>query len=96
MAAEPVELSQETSDALKTETQRAVAEIWVDVLKKASFELDDDFFEIGGNSMTATLVTYGLRDKFGIEFPLMLIFENATVEDLAEAIDQARAEGSGQ
>jgi acyl carrier protein len=96
MAAEPVELSPETSEALQTETQRIVAAIWADVLKKGSFELDDDFFEIGGNSMTATLVTYSLRDKFGIEFPLMLIFENATVADLAEAVDQARAEGAGQ
>jgi acyl carrier protein len=96
MAAESVELSPETSEALKTETQRIVAAIWADVLKKGSFESDDDFFEIGGNSMTATLVTYSLRDKFGIEFPLMLIFENATVVDLAEAVDQARAEGAGQ
>jgi acyl carrier protein len=96
MAAESVELSPETSEALQTETQRIVAAIWADVLKKGSFELDDDFFEIGGNSMTATLVTYSLRDKFGIEVPLMLIFENATVADLAEAIDQAREEGAVQ
>lgn len=96
MAAEQVELSQETTEAIQTETQRVVADIWADVLKKGSFDLDDDFFEIGGNSMTATLVTYSLRDKFGIEFPLMLIFENATVIDLAEAVDQARAEGAGQ
>ncbi len=96
MAAESVELSPETSEALQTETQRVVAAIWADVLKKGSFELDDDFFEIGGNSMTATLVTYGLRDKFGVEFPLMLIFENATVVELAEAIDESRADGAGQ
>jgi acyl carrier protein len=87
MAAESVELSSETTEALQTDTQRTVATIWADVLKTGSFTLDDDFFAIGGNSMTATLVTYSLRDKFGIEFPLMLIFENATVAELAAAVD---------
>jgi acyl carrier protein len=38
--------------------------------------------------MTATLATYRLRDEFGLELPLMLIFEHSTVAELARAIDE--------
>lgn len=80
------------SEKLQTDTQRAVAVAWADVLNKDSFDIDDDFFEIGGNSMTATLVTYSLREEFEREFPLMLIFENATITELADAIDKLVAD----
>lgn len=92
MDTDPVRLSSSTLENLHTETQRVVAAAWADVLKMDAFEIDDDFFEIGGNSMTATLVTYSLREKFDCEFPLMLIFENATIVELADAIDKLLAE----
>jgi acyl carrier protein len=80
-----------TVSGLQTDTEQAVAEIWADVLKKDSFDAGDDFFEIGGNSMLATLVTYRLREDFEVETPLMLIFENPTVAELAKAVDELRA-----
>ncbi|MEV5508543.1 phosphopantetheine-binding protein [Streptomyces orinoci] len=71
-----------------TETEKAVAEAWSVVLKKDGFGMDEDFFAIGGNSMLATVVTYRLRERFGVELPLLLIFEHPTVTELATAIDQ--------
>ncbi|MFI9723637.1 phosphopantetheine-binding protein [Streptomyces sp. NPDC052396] len=74
-----------------TDTEKAVADAWAVVLKKDGFGPDEDFFAIGGNSMLATVVTYRLRERFGAELPLMLIFEHPTVTELAVAIDQFAA-----
>jgi phosphopantetheine binding protein len=38
--------------------------------------------------MLAAIVMYKLRDAFNAEFPLMMIFENPTVRELAEAVEQ--------
>jgi acyl carrier protein len=88
-------MSTESSSAvtgLQSETERVIAAIWADILKKDSFDAGDDFFVIGGNSMLATLVTYRLREDLEIEAPLMLIFEYPTVTELAKAVEDLRAE----
>lgn len=77
-----------------TETERVVASIWSGVLKSDDINADTDFFAAGGNSMTATLAVYRLRDWFGLDLPLMLIFESSTVAELARAIDELIEEGS--
>jgi hypothetical protein len=77
---------------LTTATQKIVAETWSGVLEKEVRDAEDDFFEVGGNSMLATLATYQLRERFTLELPLMLIFENPTVGELAQAIDERVAE----
>jgi acyl carrier protein len=73
-------------------TESTVLDIWSGVLKKDSIDPEDDFFAIGGNSMSATLATYKLREVFEVELPLMLIFENPTAAELAKAIDELVAE----
>lgn len=80
----------------QTDTQRVVAAAWADVLKKSSLGVDDDFFEVGGNSMTATLLTYRMSEEFEHEFPLMLIFENPTIAEMTAAIDEVMARGKGK
>ncbi|GAA1989484.1 hypothetical protein GCM10009738_82100 [Kitasatospora viridis] len=76
-------------------TESRVAQIWVETLKHDQFGPEDNFFAVGGHSMFATLVTYRLRDEWGIEFPLSLIFEHSTVRDLASVIDRAKADSVG-
>jgi hypothetical protein len=80
----------ETDDqdkAAPSATERVVARILEETLKRGPIGVDDDFFEAGGNSMTASLVSYRMGDEFGYEFPLVLVFENPTVAEMARAID---------
>lgn len=86
MTAEQNEI--QVSDSGKS-TQQWVSEIWAELLKKdeSSLAADDDFFAVGGNSMTATLCIYKLREVTGLELPMMLIFENPTMAELVKAID---------
>jgi acyl carrier protein len=67
-------------------TQEAIATIFGQVLKLEKVGLDDNFFEIGGNSLQATQVISLLRESLSLELPLRRLFEQPTVADLALAV----------
>ncbi|MDB9425330.1 amino acid adenylation domain-containing protein [Microcystis aeruginosa CS-564/01] len=72
-------------------TQEAIAAIFSQVLKLEKVGIDDNFFEIGGNSLQATQVISRLRESFSLELPLRRLFEQPTVADLALAVTEIRA-----
>ncbi|MEU5784557.1 non-ribosomal peptide synthetase [Micromonospora lupini] len=74
--------------APQTPTERAVAEIWQDVLGVPVRRRDDDFFDLGGRSLKATRVRSRLAAAIGAEVPLRLIFDHPTVAGLAAAADE--------
>ena len=78
----------------RTETQELLAGIWSAVLGREDIGVGDGFFELGGHSLTATQVVSRVSACFGVELPLRLLFEKATLGELAEAIE-ARRGGAG-
>ncbi|NMM90554.1 non-ribosomal peptide synthetase [Rhodococcus sp. SRB_17] len=70
-----------------TETERAVASVFADVLGVEEVGLDDDFFDLGGNSLIAVQVSARLRVMLGRDVPVALMFSNSTVEVLAQRLD---------
>ncbi|MDB9432748.1 MupA/Atu3671 family FMN-dependent luciferase-like monooxygenase [Microcystis aeruginosa] len=72
-------------------TQEAIAAIFGQVLKLEKVGIDDNFFEIGGNSLQATQVISRLRESFSLELPLRRLFEQPTVADLALAVTDIHA-----
>jgi amino acid adenylation domain-containing protein len=56
---------------------------WRDVLGVAA-GLDDDFFELGGNSLLAIRIAAAMRDRGWPPLPVKEIYLNPTVRDLAE------------
>ena len=73
--------------APETTTQKALAEIWAEVLGIKQVGIHDNFFELGGHSLMATQVVSRIRQVFGMEFPLSKLFESSTVESLSKYID---------
>lgn len=76
----------------ETSTQRAVAQIFVDVLHLRSDEalgLDSDFFALGGHSLSATEVVRQVRRRWSRDLALGVLFANPSVEALARSIDTA-------
>ncbi|MGY0503163.1 amino acid adenylation domain-containing protein [Nocardia sp. FBN12] len=74
-----------------TPLQRAVAEVYAEVLGAGKVGLDDDFFELGGNSLVATKAISRLRTRVGAEVRVQWFFTDATVAALADRIDATQS-----
>ncbi len=78
----------------RDETERALAEIWQEVLGVERVGADDNFFELGGHSLLATQVVSRVRKAFNVELPLRsLFFEAPTVSRLARVVEERMAGG---
>lgn len=71
----------------QTPTEKIVRDIWMDVLKRNDIGLHDNFFEIGGNSLSGSTVMYQIRTLFTIDLPLHRLFEAPTLAQLAREVD---------
>lgn len=78
--------------APRDEVERAIADLWVELLGVATVGLADNFFVLGGHSLLATRLAARIEDRFGVRVPLRHLFDNPTVGALAELV---RREGSG-
>lgn len=81
--------------APETTTQVTLAGIWCDVLKRDGIGRDDDFFELGGHSLLTTQVAARVREAFGIDLPLRVLFEHLRLSELAAVVDATRQDGRG-
>ncbi|OYD69574.1 non-ribosomal peptide synthase protein (TIGR01720 family)/amino acid adenylation domain-containing protein [Rhodococcus sp. OK302] len=72
----------------------AVAGIFAEVLGIDDVGADDGFFELGGNSLSATRVMARIRASLGAENGVRDLFEAPTVAALARRIDQSEQERS--
>ena len=75
-----------------TETERAIAEIWQDLLGVAPVGLHDSFFELGGHSLLAIQFISQVRTVLECELSVQNLFDKPTVAKLAEHIDAVRLE----
>ncbi|PRY22030.1 non-ribosomal peptide synthetase [Pseudosporangium ferrugineum] len=74
-----------------TDTERAVARIWADLLPGAApAARDDTFFTLGGNSLQAVQVVSRLRDALGAHVDLRTLYA-ADLRALAAEVDDARS-----
>ncbi|MEV6364243.1 non-ribosomal peptide synthase/polyketide synthase [Nocardia asteroides] len=78
-----------------TPVQRAVAEVFGEVLGREQVGLDDDFFELGGNSLVATRAAARLGAALSARVPVRTLFEATTVADLAAALAATAGSGAG-
>ncbi|WP_375540258.1 amino acid adenylation domain-containing protein [Nocardia sp. XZ_19_385] len=79
-----------------TPQQQAVAEVYAEVLGLEQVGVDDDFFALGGNSLSATRVTARLAAALDIQVPVRLLFEASTVEALAALLAASDETASGK
>jgi acyl carrier protein len=75
-----------------TATEQAIAEIWRSLFGVSEVTTADDFFELGGNSLTAVKFLARVEERFGLDALLPeTLYEDARLGSLAAAIDQATA-----
>jgi non-ribosomal peptide synthetase component F len=71
--------------------EELVAEVWRQVLELDAVARDDDFFDLGGDSLLAGQVLSRLRERAGVGPSLRVVFENSRLADLAAALPPPEA-----
>ncbi|HYR12097.1 MAG TPA: MupA/Atu3671 family FMN-dependent luciferase-like monooxygenase, partial [Longimicrobium sp.] len=73
--------------------ERAVAEVWREVLRVERVGADDNFFELGGNSLLVVQARARLLERVGGELSLVDMFRFPTVGSLTAALAGTRPAG---
>jgi acyl carrier protein len=80
---------QAAGDLPKGSIEVAIADIWAEALDLQDIGRDDDFFEAGGDSLRAAVISAHLHAAFGIELSLAALAANPTVATLATYVEGA-------
>lgn len=76
-------------------TELAVATLWREVLQTAELPTaTDDFFALGGNSMTMVMLECRINEELSVEIPAGAVLGAPTVRELSALIDAARSHSS--
>ncbi|MEV4517426.1 amino acid adenylation domain-containing protein [Dactylosporangium sp. NPDC049525] len=73
--------------APRGEAEQLVAEVWGAVLHRDELSVHDNFFALGGHSLSATLVVGRLRDALDLPVPVRLLFERPDLAGFAAALE---------
>ncbi|TRX53354.1 amino acid adenylation domain-containing protein [Fulvivirga sp. M361] len=80
-------------DEIESKIEKRLAAIWAEVLKydQGKIGKSTNFFEIGGNSLNATIVQAKIEKNFEVQIQLREVFNYPILSDLAKCVDQANA-----
>jgi amino acid adenylation domain-containing protein len=72
--------------APRTETEKKLADIWMELLKVERIGIHDDFFELGGHSLLAIRAVSRIQEVFGVVASMQTLFYSSTIACLASAL----------
>jgi acyl transferase domain-containing protein len=72
--------------APSTELERSVARIWQEILGIEPVGVDDNFFDLGGDSLIATQAMAQLKRELGMEIPVVSLYEGVTIRFLIDLV----------
>jgi len=73
--------------APETSLQQSLASLWAEFLKVDAVGLEDNFFEIGGQSLLAMQIGFRINEQFSVEFPLEAFLTAPVLRAQAEMIE---------
>ncbi|MDS1115206.1 amino acid adenylation domain-containing protein [Gordonia westfalica] len=79
-------MAERAYEAPRTDLQQRVAAVVGEVTGAPRIGLGDNFFDVGGNSLSATRVAALLEAEFGRRIPVRMLFDAVDVADLAAQI----------
>ncbi|RKG73297.1 LLM class flavin-dependent oxidoreductase, partial [Corallococcus terminator] len=83
----PVAVPAGREDAPRGDVEERVAALWRERLGLDFVGREENFLEIGGNSLTAAQLLNQVRDTFGVQLPLAALFEAPTVAGIAQRLE---------
>jgi acyl-CoA synthetase (AMP-forming)/AMP-acid ligase II/acyl carrier protein len=73
-------------------TERTLARIWTEMLRVERLGVEDNFFDLGGDSVRAAQVVSRVQQAFGIKLSLLTLFEIPTVAGMAAVLERKQIE----
>ncbi|MCL2050931.1 MAG: amino acid adenylation domain-containing protein [Lachnospiraceae bacterium] len=70
------------------ETEKKLCEIWNELFNINNVGVDQNFFQLGGHSLKATILISHIYSKLHISLPLNQIFKTPTIKELAAVIKE--------
>jgi amino acid adenylation domain-containing protein len=80
----------------RTDTERALCRIWADVLEVPVVGAQDNFFALGGHSLSAVRASFRLSEELGRDVALAALFAHPTVAALAGHLDASDGLADGR
>jgi surfactin family lipopeptide synthetase A len=73
--------------APRTRTEEVLCEIWMEVLGLTRIGIHDNFFRLGGHSLSAIKVLARIEEQWHTQLSLRSLFEESTIAEVAKSID---------
>jgi phthiocerol/phenolphthiocerol synthesis type-I polyketide synthase E len=89
--AQPRQLSAESYVAPSSKIEEVLGAIWGEALGISGVGVNDNFFDLGGNSLVALRVMRAIRTQLAVELPPTSLFEAPTIHRLAALLDGDRS-----
>jgi NAD(P)-dependent dehydrogenase (short-subunit alcohol dehydrogenase family)/acyl carrier protein len=77
-----------------TDLEKEISQTWQRLLGIGKIGVNDDFFDLGGNSLLGTQLIAQLRQKFQVELPIRVLFEDPTISGVSKIIDEQKQENT--
>ncbi|MDB5743018.1 MAG: polyketide synthase-like protein [Polaromonas sp.] len=91
VAAKSVKAGAASGGVALNPVERAIADVWCELLGVDEVAKDDDFFALGGHSLAAVRLFARIRKQFSVDLPLATLFQAPTLAALAALVEESRA-----
>ncbi|WP_327365664.1 non-ribosomal peptide synthetase [Streptomyces sp. NBC_01217] len=78
-----------TTVAPRTDVEETLARVWCEVLHQERVGVRDNYFELGGDSLTGMELMASVSRVLGVDLPLRVLFESPTIEEMAAVVEGA-------
>ena len=72
----------------RNQLELQLVQIWSHILKVDKVGVTDNFFDLGGHSLLAPYLMAEIKQQFGKDLPIVALFQNPTIEQLAIVFQQ--------
>ena len=72
----------------ETQVEKMLFDIWSEVLQISNLSIEDNFLDIGGNSLQAIRVMARVNESFGLDLTLTSIFQYPTIQGFGRYIEE--------
>jgi phthiocerol/phenolphthiocerol synthesis type-I polyketide synthase E len=94
-SAQPVAAGRDAGAGPDAELQTVLAGVWASVLGSEQIRPDDDFFDLGGDSIMSVQLILGIERELGVHVPAVAVFEESTLAGMAQRIKEWQQENPG-